>query len=212
MLMWVNSTLVNESGGDLESMQFLERNSKKPDLASDVFESLGGGNRLELAAIVQDTRPANTETSLSGVSSNLVSIPLLEIQDHSSAPLPLDPGSTRSFENPFTEFYGAMCGRGAWATKPVRVYFPHATHPCGAPMDLVVRTDAIMEEVLGFALWSYWKEGWLPLLDDSKSPSGHDPLLTTAGWILWIAEDGEVDKDFPRESFTILDTVDVVIN
>ena len=70
-------------------------------------------------------------------------------------------------------------------------------------MDLNVRRDATVEEVIGFALWHYWEEDWLPKLDDRLGED--DPKrgvrLSAVGWILRIAEeDGEVDDDFPRES------------
>ena len=46
----------------------------------------------------------------------------------------------------------------------VQMFFPFAHVPRGKAMDLVVRKDATVEEVLGFALWSYWEESWLPCL------------------------------------------------
>lgn len=65
-------------------------------------------------------------------------------------------------------------------------------------MDLNVRKDATVEEVIGFALWSYWEEGWLPKLDDGQN--WEDDPQSAIGWIMRIAEnDGEVDEDFPRE-------------
>lgn len=65
-------------------------------------------------------------------------------------------------------------------------------------MDLSVRKDATVEEVLGFALWNYWEEGWLPKLDEGVGEE--DPRLAGVGWILRITEDdGEVDEDFPRK-------------
>ncbi|KAH6909583.1 stress-activated map kinase-interacting protein 1 [Coprinopsis sp. MPI-PUGE-AT-0042] len=83
--------------------------------------------------------------------------------------------------NPFGELYAAISGRGQSSTANCK------------PMELQVRKDASVEEVIGFALWSYWEEGWLPKLDD-----GLEILLSAVGWILRIAEDdGEVDDDFP---------------
>ena len=80
----------------------------------------------------------------------------------------------------------------------VKVFFPHAYEPRGKVMSLSVRRDATVEEVIGFALWSYWEEGWLPKLNDGVGEN--DPKLSGIGWIMRIAEDdGEVDEDFPRE-------------
>ena len=67
-------------------------------------------------------------------------------------------------------------------------------------MRLSVRKDATVEEVLGFALWSYWEAGWLPRLDE-EDVSVLEEKLSAIGWVMKIAEDdGEVDEDFPRES------------
>lgn len=66
-----------------------------------------------------------------------------------------------------------------------------------------------MEEVLGFALLSYWDEGWEPRLDEGlggKDDPKRETTLSALGWTLRIAEmDGEVDEDFPRTSiFSVL--------
>lgn len=87
----------------------------------------------------------------------------------------------------------------------VSVFFPFAQKQFSVKaMELNVRKDATVEEVLGFGLWSYWEEGWLPRLDEGLSGE-EDPKwgmkCSALGWILRIAEDdGEVDEDFPRES------------
>ncbi|THG97313.1 hypothetical protein EW026_g4661 [Hermanssonia centrifuga] len=104
-------------------------------------------------------------------------------------------------ENPFTELYSAISGRSEPGSMAVRVFFPNAREPSGKVMELSVRKDATMEEVLGFALWTYWEEGWLPKIDEGLE-SEEDPQWATTcsalGWILRIAEeDGEVDEDFP---------------
>ncbi|KAF8882155.1 stress-activated map kinase interacting protein 1-domain-containing protein [Gymnopilus junonius] len=95
--------------------------------------------------------------------------------------------SSSSSSNPFAEMYAAISGRGELASTNVQVYFPHAKQPHAKTMDLNVRKDATVEEVIGFALWSYWEEGWLPKLDEGLSGED-DPT----------EEDGEVDDDFPR--------------
>ncbi|KAG5640657.1 hypothetical protein DXG03_007647 [Asterophora parasitica] len=109
--------------------------------------------------------------------------------------------SSDASSNPFSEVYAAVSGRGESAAVDVAVYFPHATQPRGKMMQLNVRKDATVEEVIGFSLWTYWKEGWLPKLDEGLSGED-DPKWETkvsaVGWILRISEeDGEVDDDFP---------------
>ncbi|KAI0252926.1 stress-activated map kinase interacting protein 1-domain-containing protein [Lactifluus subvellereus] len=106
--------------------------------------------------------------------------------------------------NPFSDLYSAIAGRGVSPalSMTATVFFPFACEPAGKPMALSVRKDATVEEVLGFALWSYWEEGWLPRLDED--PNTPEDKLSAIGWVMKIAEDdGEVDEDFPppnRES------------
>jgi hypothetical protein len=107
--------------------------------------------------------------------------------------------------NPFTETYASVSGRSAAASITVSVYFPHAKRPAGKPLDLVVSRDATVEEIIGFALWTFCEEGWLPKLDEGLSgpddPKWED-RISACGWILRLAEeDGEVDDDFPRMFF-----------
>jgi hypothetical protein len=108
---------------------------------------------------------------------------------------------TSSSTNPFEEYYAAISGRAEGQSKMVAVYFPKATKPKGQVMELNVRKDASIEEVLGHALYKYWEEGWLPKIDEGLEGE-EDPKWSTVcsaiGWILRIAEeDGEVDEDFP---------------
>ena len=103
--------------------------------------------------------------------------------------------------NPFSDLYSAIAGRGVSPTlsMTITVFFPFAREPAGKPMALNVRRDATVEEVLGFALWSYWEESWLPRLDED--PNTPEEMLSAVGWVMRIAEeDGEVDEDFPRQS------------
>lgn len=116
--------------------------------------------------------------------------------------------SSGTTSNPFGEMYAAISGRGESASADVQVYFPHAVEPRGRAMDLNVRKDASVEEVIGFALWTYWEDGWKPKLDEGLSGED-DPRwetkLSALGWILRITEDdGEVDDDFPRMPWIIL--------
>ncbi|KAK1218325.1 Component of a membrane-bound complex containing the Tor2p kinase [Marasmius sp. AFHP31] len=109
--------------------------------------------------------------------------------------------SSSSSNNPFTEIYSAISGRGEAAATNVLVFFPHCKSPAKG-MDLNVRKDATVEEVIGFALWTYWEEGWLPRLDEGlneeKDKEKWEVRMSGVGWIMRIAEeDGEVDDDFP---------------
>lgn len=111
--------------------------------------------------------------------------------------------SNSSSSNPFAELYSAISGRAENESMAVRVFFPMARKPANQVLELNVRKDATVEEVLGYALWTYWEEGWIPKLDEGLEGE-EDPKwgirCSAAGWILRIAEeDGEVDEDFPRE-------------
>lgn len=113
--------------------------------------------------------------------------------------------SNTSSSNPFAELYSAISGRAESESIIVRVFFPMAREPEGRALELNVRKDASVEEVLGYALWTYWEEGWLPKVDEGLSGE-EDPnwavKCSAVGWILRIAEeDGEVDEDFPRTYF-----------
>ena len=108
---------------------------------------------------------------------------------------------TLNSTNPFEEYYAAISGRAEGESKTVAVYFPKATKPMGQVMELNVRKDATVEEVLGHALYRYWEEAWLPKIDEGlegEEDSKWNIVCSAVGWIFRIAEeDGEVDEDFP---------------
>jgi hypothetical protein len=121
--------------------------------------------------------------------------PVVPARAHASA-LTAILASSGGPANPFSELYGAISGRGETASIDVKVFFPHAEVPHGEHVTLNVRKDATIEEVIGFALWTYWDERWLPELNTGVKDD--DPKLSAIGWIMRIAEDdGEVDEDFP---------------
>ncbi|KAI5991140.1 hypothetical protein EDD15DRAFT_2449123 [Pisolithus albus] len=102
-----------------------------------------------------------------------------------------------------SELYAAVSGRGETAATDVKVFLPHARQPKGKAMVLNVRKDATVEEVVGFSLWNYWEEGWIPKLNEGVGEN--DLKLSAVGWVMRIAEDhGEVDEDFPRACDVIL--------
>ncbi|KAL7284327.1 hypothetical protein ACG7TL_001613 [Trametes sanguinea] len=109
--------------------------------------------------------------------------------------------NSSSSSNPFSELYSAISGRAESESMVVRVFFPMAREPAGRALELRVRKDATVEEVLGYALFTYWEEGWQPRIDEGLGGE-EDPKwaikCSAVGWILRIAEeDGEVDEDFP---------------
>ncbi|KAJ6500564.1 stress-activated map kinase interacting protein 1-domain-containing protein [Mycena sanguinolenta] len=189
-----------------------------PDRSGHYFEMLTPGpvSRSEDPPRKPDIPPRNpsrsqTGSATHGVSSSVssVSTPEMIFARKKVTPLPSRPQrsaltallvSSGESTNPFAELYAAVSGRGEGASINVQVYFPSARTPKGQAMDLNVRKDSTVEEVIGFALWTYWEEGWLPKLDAGME--GEEEKLATrlsaVGWIMRIAEeDGEVDDDFP---------------
>jgi hypothetical protein len=106
-------------------------------------------------------------------------------------------------DNPFTELYGAISGRGDSSAISLDIYLPHSKQPLQA-VKLNIRKDATVEEVIGFGLWTYWEQKLEPKLDEGlggDEDRQRAVRLSAIGWSLRIAEDdGEVDEDFPRQS------------
>jgi hypothetical protein len=107
-------------------------------------------------------------------------------------------------DNPFSELYASVAARGQ-ESRSLCVYFPYSKTP-HKPMELIVQPDAIVEEVIGFSLWTYWEEKWKPDLDsDCDDEEMKKTRLSAVCWNLRIAEDdGEVDEDFPCRRASML--------
>lgn len=104
-------------------------------------------------------------------------------------------------DNPFTELYGAIAGRGDVPSMTLEIYFPESSKPFSATK-ITVRKDATVEEVIGFGLWTYWEQKLDPPLDKGLAEDNPQRpiILSAVGWVLRIVEDGEVDEDFPGKS------------
>lgn len=72
------------------------------------------------------------------------------------------------------------------------VYLPHSSTPY-KPISLVVRPDAIIDDVIGYILYDYVEQ---------KRGAELDPeLYDLAQWVLLIAEDdGEIEDELPGKS------------
>lgn len=104
-------------------------------------------------------------------------------------------GGAPTGSNPFASLYASVAAPPTVPSLKLELYFPHADEPSD-PILATVRKDATVEEVTGHGLWKYVEEGRSPELD------GDDAELSTVGWGLRIVEDdGEVDEDFPGESW-----------
>ncbi|KAI9479526.1 stress-activated map kinase interacting protein 1-domain-containing protein [Zychaea mexicana] len=91
-------------------------------------------------------------------------------------------------DNPFNEF-SFVSGRGEAKPITLCVYLPHWTHPY-KPINLVVRPDAIVDDVIGYILYDY--------VEKKRKPSLQEEMYDIAQWVLRIAEDdGEIEEDLP---------------
>lgn len=123
--------------------------------------------------------------------------------------------------NPFNQRYKSVAGSSvsAGGSAVIEVFFPFANESNVPPrsmkpnsgalavnvdtksMRLSVRKDATMEELIGYGLYCYVEEGWLPALDSSLAQDGTEEQreirLSTMAWTLRLVEDGEVDDDYP---------------
>lgn len=144
--------------------------------------------------IVKPSRPALTFTK--------VDLPLLN--ERSSKPpaksflteLLTAKSSSTSLENPFRCLYSLLASKERNSLK-VTLYYPFSKEP-KKPVKTSIRMDVCVEEVVGFALWSYVEEQRDPKISELKPKAEGLDLTETQAWCLRLVEDdGEVDEDFP---------------
>ena len=108
--------------------------------------------------------------------------------------------------NPYAADYGALAIRGAGPEGlKLRLFFPHITEKQSKKcVEVRIRKDITVEEVIGSGLLAYWEEGKEPPLlsaSEAETWDGESLIgrLDPAAWNLRIVEDddGEVDDDFP---------------
>ncbi|KAJ6616405.1 stress-activated map kinase interacting protein 1-domain-containing protein [Mycena sp. CBHHK59/15] len=205
----ISSAPMSSSQGGA-SLTIGTRSRPTPDRSGPYFEMLtpapSASNKSKSEQPSRSRAHAPSSASVSSLT------PEMSFARKKVAPLPSRPQrsalaamlvSSGESTNPFAELYAAVSGRGEGASTNVQVYFPSARAPRGQAMDLNVRKDATVEEVIGFALWTYCEEGWLPKLDEGMESGDEEKekwttRLSAVGWIMRIAEeDGEVDDDFP---------------
>jgi hypothetical protein len=91
-------------------------------------------------------------------------------------------------ENPFAE-YSFVSGKGESKSITLCVYLPTSNKPY-TPVSLVVRPDAITDDVIGYILYDY--------VEQKREPELEEAAYDLAEWVLLIAEDdGEIEDDLP---------------
>lgn len=91
-------------------------------------------------------------------------------------------------ENPFSE-YSFVSGKGESKSIKLCVYFPHSTEPF-KPSYIIVRPDAVTDDVIGYILYDY--------VESKRQPELEEDAYDLAEWVLLIAEDdGEIEEGLP---------------
>ncbi|KAG2202771.1 hypothetical protein INT47_004795 [Mucor saturninus] len=91
-------------------------------------------------------------------------------------------------ENPFAE-YSFVSGKGESKSIKLCVYFPHSTEPY-KPCYIIVRPDAVTDDVIGYILYDY--------VEEKRQPELEEDAYDLAEWVLLIAEDdGEIEEGLP---------------
>ncbi|KAF9979789.1 hypothetical protein BGZ75_009230 [Mortierella antarctica] len=98
-------------------------------------------------------------------------------------------------DNPFAEEFLRVAGMGETSPVQLKIYLPNSDKPKD-PMQVVVKRDASVEDVIGYILYQYYNEARTPQLSDEQS--------TVVQWNLRIVEDdGEIDDDLPAVERTL---------
>lgn len=111
--------------------------------------------------------------------------------------------SNKSSSSPFAAYASVPPPHNSSVPSLVfSIYYPFSEEP-DKPIQLTVRKEVTVEEVIGWALYKYCESERKPAVHEGhdKGPNKDvNPAIwrTTAGWALRIVEDdGEVDEDFP---------------
>ncbi|KAG0344736.1 hypothetical protein BG004_004212 [Podila humilis] len=98
-------------------------------------------------------------------------------------------------DNPFAEEFLRVAGMGETSPVQLKIYLPGSDKP-KEPMQVVVKREATVEDVIGYILYQYYHEGRMPHFTDEQS--------TVVQWNLRIVEDdGEIDDDLPAVERTL---------
>lgn len=129
----------------------------------------------------------DTTTPLSYDRKPLVTRPPLSTRRSTLSAMIAEKG--KAAENPFAEDYSFVSGKGETSPTMLCVYLPFCSEP-DKPVNITVRSDALVEEVIGFLLYQY--------IEQKKTPKLEPEMCDVVRWVLRIAEeDGEIEEDLP---------------
>lgn len=114
-----------------------------------------------------------------------------KLRAHSTAPVaPL-----------LTRYASVAAAASEASSMRVLLYFPTLRAPDAQHtpymLDVHVRSEATMEELIGYGLYCYMERGWKPALDADVAEEDRDTRPSTLGWTLRIVDDGVMDEDYP---------------
>jgi hypothetical protein len=165
------------------------RQDERGHIDSDA-DSFDGERKIEdwiTSPVLQDDAPSASALGASVASrqpnaSASKSIPIHRpIQPQKSAALTamLTSNTLSRPLNPFAEFYGVH-RRNSGSGRDVYICLPQAVDT----IHITLWEYATVGQVLGYALWRFWEQGWSPTLSDTHSEFKPDPCLSTIGWLL----------------------------
>lgn len=194
----LGSTLVDE-GSDVDDDDEIEDEGDLDDDTRELPDPAQLSNRSSVVhpseQLVFDTVPLLPRHSVSAPSGLTALLNKHVPHLVSTSAMPDEGDSTAS--NPFASLYASAAALSSVPSISLELYFPHSDTPT-IPLIAKMRKDATVEEVTGYGLYKFWEDKRQPLLSQEES----NQRWTTVGWGLRIVEDdGEVDEDFPRESF-----------
>lgn len=117
---------------------------------------------------------------------------------------PTPAAAPKAHQNPLASAYASvpLPENSSQPSSHLSIYFPFSDKPT-EHIEIVVRRDVKIEEVIGWSLAKYIEQKRTPALQarrvEGENAEFEDEVwLSTAGWALKMVEDdGEVDEDFP---------------
>ncbi|KAF9197503.1 hypothetical protein BGZ49_002019, partial [Haplosporangium sp. Z 27] len=98
-------------------------------------------------------------------------------------------------DNPFADEFLRVAGMGEANPANLKIYLPSSDKPKD-PMQVVVKREATIEDVIGYILYQYCHE--------DRKPALSEELSSVVRWNLRIVEDdGEIDDDLPAVERTL---------